>query len=349
MRPQNAHALVIGIAKYLHINVLPPVRDAKTIADMLADPSRCGYLKDNVRLLVEENATRAALRQGLADLARHSDPDSTVFIYFSGHGGRIASGTHAGEYLLPVDTVFPDDQALADTAISGTEFTTALHAIPARKILMVFDCCHAGGIGQPSDLHAAAVQPGLSDGYYETLKAGRGRVIFASARPTEYSYVLDGAEYGLFTQYFLEGLRGGAASDDGFIRIFDLFEYLQPRVTKAHPRPHPIFKAEVEENFAVGLYQGGARGVVARDEQGFRFDAYVSYVDRDPDATWVWETLLPPPGTGRRARRRIRGQRRPRRRADRQHRARHHAGEADDRGAFGSLFAMQLCRFRVVS
>jgi hypothetical protein len=293
MRLQNAHALVVGIAKYLHINPLPRVCDAEAIASLLADPSRCSYLKDNVHLLAEGQATGAALRQELADLARRSDPDSTVFIYFSGHGGRIDSGAHGGEYLLPVDTVFPDDQALADTAISGTEFTAALNAIPARKVLVVFDCCHAGGIGQPRDLQAAPVQPGLSDAYYETLKAGRGRVVFASARPTEYSYVLAGAEYGLFTQHFLEGLRGGAASDDGFIRIFDLFEYLQPRVTKGHPRQHPIFKAEVEENFAVALYQGGAKGVVARDDQGFRFDAYVSYVDRDPDSTWVWETLIP--------------------------------------------------------
>jgi hypothetical protein len=29
------------------------------------------------------------------------------------------------------------------------------------------------------------------------------------------------------------------------------------------------------------------------DSGGFRYDAYISYVDREPDATWVWETLVP--------------------------------------------------------
>ena len=125
------------------------------------------------------------------------------------------------------------------------------------------------------------------------MKAGRGRVILASSRSTEYSYVLPGAEYGLFTEHLLGGLRGGVASDDGLVRIFDLFEYLQPRVTKAHPRQHPIFKAELEENFPVALYRGGARGIVPQAGEGFRYDAYISYVDREPDSTYVWDTLVP--------------------------------------------------------
>jgi hypothetical protein len=83
------------------------------------------------------------------------------------------------------------------------------------------------------------------------------------------------------------------ASEDEFVRVFDLFEYLQPRVTTDEPRQHPVFKAEIEENFAVALWQGGAQGEVPRDTQGFRYDAYISYVDREPDANWVWETLVP--------------------------------------------------------
>ena len=29
------------------------------------------------------------------------------------------------------------------------------------------------------------------------------------------------------------------------------------------------------------------------DENNFRYDVYISYVDEEPDATWVWDTLLP--------------------------------------------------------
>jgi hypothetical protein len=289
----NAHALLVGIADYRHVNKLPPVKDVPDVADLLTDPARCAYPRANVQTLLDGQATLAALRQGLADLARRSDPNSTVFLYFSGHGGRIEAGAHAGQYLLPVDAAYPDDQALARTALSGTEFTAALNAIPGRKVVVVFDCCHSGGIGQPRDPATPAFQAGLAESYYDALRAGRGRVILASSRSTEYSYVLGGSEYGLFTQHLLAGLRGGVASEDGFIRIFDLFEYLQPRVTAGHSQQHPLFKAELEENFPVALYLGGQKGVVPRDEQGFRHDAYVSYVDREPDATWVWDTLVP--------------------------------------------------------
>ncbi|MGD2178123.1 MAG: caspase family protein [Anaerolineae bacterium] len=291
----SAQALVVGIANYRHINKLPPtvVQDAQDIHDMLVSPAHCGYAPENMRFLRDDQATQAAMRQALADLGARSGPNSTVFFYISSHGGRVESGPHAGEYLLPVDTLYTSDESLAETAISGDAFTQALRAIPARKVVVVFDCCHAGGIGQPKDALAPTLKTGFSDDYYEALKAGIGRAILASSRSTEYSYVMPGAANSLFTQHLLGGLRGGIASEDGLIRIFDLFEYVQPRVTGDQPNQHPIFKAELEENFPVALYLGGQKGVVPTDEQGFRYDAYVSYVDREPDATWVWDTLVP--------------------------------------------------------
>lgn len=291
----RSYALVIGIANYEQINKLPStvLKDAQDIHGLLVDPDHCGYPPDNVELLLDSQATQSALRQSLADIADCSDEDSIIFIYISSHGGRVESGPRAGEYLLPVDADYTSSKSLAQTAISGDEFTEALRAIPARKVMVVFDCCHAGGIGQPKDAAVFTLKTGFSESYYDALKQGRGRVILASSRSTEYSYVLPGADNSLFTQHLLAGLRGGIPSEDGLIRIFDLFEYLQPRVTGDQPKQHPIFKAEMEENFPVALYLGGQKGVVPTDEQGFRYDAYVSYVDREPDATWVWDTLVP--------------------------------------------------------
>jgi hypothetical protein len=290
----NARALVIGIADYQHIRNLPQTQDAQAIYDLLIDPLYCGYHSENVQLLLDGQATQAAWRHALADLTQRCDERTTVFLYFSGHGGRIETGDYADEYLLPVDTVDHSGPTLAQTAISSAEFTAALRTIPARQVVVVFDCCHAGGIGQPKNLSAAAgFKPGLSEHYYEALKSGRGRVILASSRSEEYSYVLPGAEHGLFTQHLLNGLRGGAASDDGFIRIFDLFEYLQPRVTGEQTNQHPVFKADLESNFPIALYRGGQHGVVPKDEDGFRFDAYISYVDKSADTIYVWKALIP--------------------------------------------------------
>ncbi|NEP12946.1 MAG: caspase family protein [Symploca sp. SIO2C1] len=229
----NAYALVVGIANYQNVNKLPPIvlKDAQDIYNLLIDPHHCGYSKDNVTLLKDEAATRTALSEALTQLAQQSNQDSTVFIYISSHGGQIEHGSHQGEYLLPVDANYISEASLAQTAISGTEFTEALQAIPAQKVLVIFDCCHSGGIGQPKDTSAPMLKMGLPENYYEALKQGKGRVILASSRSSEFSYVLSGAENSLFTKHLLAGIRGGIPNEDGLIRIFDLFEYIQPKVT----------------------------------------------------------------------------------------------------------------------
>jgi hypothetical protein len=259
----------------------------------LTDADRCGYPAANVHTLLDEAATGEAIRRELADLAARTGPVSTAVVYFSGHGGQVTGGPHAGDYLLPVDAVYPDDAELARTALPGGELTAALNAIPARKVWVVLDCCHAGGIGRPRQLTAAPVRPGLSDTFYDALRAGRGRVVFASSRADELSWVPAGSEYGLFTRHLLDGLRGGAGGADGFVRVFDLFEYVQPRVTTDQPGQHPVFKAELEDNFAVALGPVPAASRPEPAADGYRYDAYVSFAPVEPDATWVWKTLVP--------------------------------------------------------
>jgi len=292
---ENAYAVVVGISAYHHINPLPAtvLKDAEDMCGLLTDPQRCAYPSENVQLLLDDEATGVAVRQALERMAQECSSDSTALFYISSHGGRIESGPHAGEYLLPVDTLYASDATLAQSAISGAEFTAAIRALPARKVLVIFDCCHSGGIGQPKRAGSPAFKLGLPENYYERLRSGRGRVILASSRDTEVSWLLPGAANSLFTQHLLAGLRGGVASDDGLIRVFELFEYVQPRVTAAHKDQHPIFKAELEENFPVALYRGGQKGVVQRDEDGFRYDAYISFASRGPDAAWVHDALLP--------------------------------------------------------
>jgi hypothetical protein len=289
---ENAHALVIGIAAYEQVAALPAAvrNDAHDLRDMLVAPDRCAYDETRVRLLVDAEATREAVVGRLAELAERANADSVVFVSFSGHGGRIESGPFAGEYLLPVDVRGASDNEVAGTALSGAEVANALATIPARKLVVVLDCCHAAGLGR-AKAALPTLRPGLPESYYEQLHAGRGRVVLASSRSDEYSWVLDGRENSLFTAHLLAGLGGEVASDDGFVRIFDLFEYVQPRVVAAQPQQHPLFRGELEENFPIALYRGGERGVVERDGEGFRFDAYVSFADADAD--WVWQTLVP--------------------------------------------------------
>jgi hypothetical protein len=290
----NSWALVAGVASYRHVRRLPGVvlNDATDVNAVLTDPAMGGYPDANVTLLLDERATSGAQCAALADLAIRTDGDSTVFIFLSCHGAQLGSGSAARAYLLPVDAVPWPPERLAETAVSGEELSQALAAVPARKVVVVLDCCHAGGIGEAKQ-EGSALKSGLPEQLYEALQRGRGRVVMASSRSSEQSWIMPGASNSLFTQHLLSGIRGGIPSEDGLIRVLDIFEYVQPRVTADRPDQHPILKAHVEQNFPVALYLGGAMGKVPRDETGFRFDVYVSYVEQEPDLTWVWSNLVP--------------------------------------------------------
>ncbi|MEE8390183.1 MAG: caspase family protein [Anaerolineae bacterium] len=291
----NAHTLVVGIANYRRVNQLSQavLEDAQDVYDLLIAPRYCGYPPDNAQLLLNEQATKATLRRALTALAERSGPLSTVLFYFSGHGCRIESGAYAGEYLLPVDADYTSGASFARTTISGPQLTKALRAISARKVTVVLDCCHVSGIGQPKEITGLVLKPGFSESYYDVLQVKRGQVILASSRSTEFSHTMPQATNSLFAHHLLAGLRGGVPGEDGLIRIFDLFEYLQPRVTGDQPNQHPILKAKWEGNFPIALYRGGQKGSVPKDEWGFRHDVYVSYTHKESDARWVWKVLIP--------------------------------------------------------
>jgi hypothetical protein len=295
---ENAHALVIGIAGYTSVRRLSAtvLNDARDLYAALVDPERGAYRADSVELLLDAQATGEAIRKALTSLAARSNENSTVFIYFSGHGARLASGAYQGEYLLPVDTSLSDEKHLAGTAISGSEFAAALRGTPARKLVLLLDCCHAAGLGEPKGIEGGAAQAGLSERYLEELQRGRGRVVIASCREDEQSYVLPGANNSVFTEHVLAGLAGGVPAPAGLVRIFDLFDYVQPRVVKAHPKQHPIFKAELEENFPIALSLGGkSPSPVPQAEpppsDGFNLDAFVSFAP--PQKPWVSKKLVP--------------------------------------------------------
>jgi hypothetical protein len=235
----NAHALLIGIAAYQHIRPLvKTTTDARDLYDTLLQN---GYSPNNMSLLLDEQATKAAISDKLDWLARRVGPNDTVVIFFSGHGAQLIGGFWPGEYLCPVEATL---EKVKDTFISDEEFTTALRAIRAGRVVVFLDACHAGGVGEPKD-PAVQVKAGLSEAAYTHFLA-QGRVIIASCKPDEVSYEFPEMRNGLFTHYLLEALRGGAARPDGTVWITNLFGYVYEQVSR-HNLQHPFQKSATED------------------------------------------------------------------------------------------------------
>lgn len=247
----QGYALVVGVG-----GDLPgTVDDAAALAEILTAPGRCAYPPAQVRLLPGEQATRAAILAGLDQLAAAPE-EAAVVVYFSGHGYRVASAMGTAYFLLPHGYALDD---LAGTCIRGDEFTAKLRAIRARKLLVLLDCCRAGGIGEPKAPGLTFVKSPLPPEAESILAAGQGRVIIASSREDEYSFA--GSPYSAFTVALLESLSGqGVDVKDGFVRVSDLVLHAREVVPqRTGGQQHPTIKFHQADNFVVAYYAGGAK------------------------------------------------------------------------------------------
>lgn len=248
----NGRALVIGVSRYRHVPCLPAVaHDATDFHALLRDPLRASYPRHQVRLLVDDDATRPAVLSALDRLAKETARGDTVIVYFSGHGGRPSLEPETPSFLLTTEA---DPVRLSKTAIAAEELTAAFRAIPAARLVVIIDACHAGSSGEPKDgIIAPLPLVGLTKESLEGLASGTGRVVLASCRPDERSWIEHGARNSLFTGHLLSAFRGGLRSADRYIRVLDLFNYVAGCVTTARSDQHPILKASIEENFPLAM------------------------------------------------------------------------------------------------
>ncbi len=246
----QGHALIIGVGADLPNTV----DDAVGLANILRDPERCAYPPAQVQPLTAESATRQHILAGLDQLAQ-VPPDATVIVYFSGHGYEFSSTFGKSYYLMPFGY---EVNRLAETAVSAQELTTRLQAIPAQKLLLLLDCCHAGGL-DPSKAPAGAQmsKAPLPPEATVLLAQGNGRAVIASSRADELSYA--GKPYSAFTLALIEALAGqGAAQQDGYVRLADLAGHTRQMVPqRTHDRQHPILNFQQADNFVVAYYAGG--------------------------------------------------------------------------------------------
>ena len=242
----QGYAVVVGVGADLPVTV----DDAAAVADLLCDQSRCAYPADQVHLLTGEQASAANILAALDMLAESTTPESTALVYFSGHGLETPD-----YYLMPYGYDLAD---LPGTAIPGAVFTGRLRAIEARKLLVLLDCCHAGGQAEAKGLPGA--KSPLPPSVAAELERGSGRVVIGSSRKDEISWT--GKPYSVFTAAMLEGLAGyGAFEQDGYARVLDLALWVGRKVPeRTGDKQHPIIKvAHLEDNFTLAWYAAGEK------------------------------------------------------------------------------------------
>jgi hypothetical protein len=266
----NGYALIIGVGKDLPVTV----QDAETLKNLLVNPAVAAYPENQVRLLIEEKASRTGILTALAELkdSANKNQEATVLVYFSGHGGRILLPDGTSKYhLVPHDY---DPSNSSETSVSGAEFTALIQGIQAKKLVVLLDCCHAGGIPAVKEPGATFVKSPVPPELFALLDSGKGMIIIASSREDEVSYT--GDPLSLFTACLIEALRGQASvAKDGFARVLDVHIYLFDQVPKrSSNNQHPFLKKALDlgDNFPLCYYASG-KGVSQESDSSLTLSA----------------------------------------------------------------------------
>lgn len=224
-RPDD-YAVVIGIEKY---SDLPEARfaenDAAAVRDHLA---ALGIPERNIVSLVGAKAGKAAFMKTFETwLPRNAGPESTVWVYYSGHGAPDPGTGQA--YLLPWDG---DPQFLDDTGYPLKRLYAKLEALPAKRVIVALDSCFSGAGGR--SVLAKGTRPLVSK--MDLSVPGSKIVAITASASDQVSGTLEDQGHGLFTYHFLSGLNGAAADTRGRVTLDGLYGYLQPKVADSARR-----------------------------------------------------------------------------------------------------------------
>ncbi|EAR16127.1 caspase family protein [Robiginitalea biformata] len=230
---QNAHALLIGIS---YEDGLDTIGDAEDVARILRDPERCGYPPGQVTLLTGADADRKGILGALEALAERTDEQSSVFLYYSGHGDVLDGVFHFVPHGIREGMEYDEYTAAWVTA---EEIRDRINALSTRRLIFFMDCCHATGIAssgfRPKIAGSGDEGPGKQGPSFEKLEGlaqkvdnEKGISIVASCKEEQESYQLNGDKNSVFTKYLLEALEGNHLTEvtDPYVRILEVAGYL---------------------------------------------------------------------------------------------------------------------------
>ncbi|MEW6742475.1 MAG: SUMF1/EgtB/PvdO family nonheme iron enzyme [Planctomycetota bacterium] len=215
------HAVVIGIDAYEDPgfqDLTYAVRGAQALAGLLV--KRYAFAPENVRLILNKDATKDSVEQSLQEWAcdaKRVGENDLFLLFFSGHvvtrdGGKQGTAS----YLVPADGRTRGRDPLWSTLLGMDDLEDVSRFIPAKHAVFIIDSCLAGpGRG------AAPFAVGLTNRARQVLTAG-----------TDEQTVQKGSGgHSVFTAALLDALGGLAdVNADEIVTFGELFNYVGQRV-----------------------------------------------------------------------------------------------------------------------
>ena len=251
-------ALLIGISQYRNLPRLPGAKNDIALVQRVLQ-SKLGFAPDDIRILVDEDATRAGILRALQQLVQEARPQDLVYVHYSGHGSQAIDingderDDRRDETLVPVDGRSPGVPDITDD-----ELQMLLARLKSEHAIIVLDACHSGTATR-GFVRARAIPPdNRVELYRNTVKRTRAIVPLISARhvlltgAAAHEEALEawvtGAPHGLFT-YALMNSLSSAGPQASAVQVLagakQELKRLQPKIGK-YRLPEPQLEAPVD-------------------------------------------------------------------------------------------------------
>jgi len=221
---QESWALIIGINDYQNVDPLNyAVNDAVAVREMLIE--KYGFKDSNIRLIIDEEATKNNILAGFSDILTNAKEKDRVVVFYAGHGEtyKLPSGGDMG-YLIPVDGNLDN---LYLSSIPMKSIYDIADMSYAKHIMYLVDACYGG-----LTLNTRGLKKDITPEYLKQMTRERGRQVITAGGKDE--QVIEKPEWGhsAFTRNLLKGLGDGFADEnnDGIITGDELGGFIKNRV-----------------------------------------------------------------------------------------------------------------------
>jgi hypothetical protein len=159
-RPKRRKALLVGINQYPNAadRLDGCINDVFTMSAVLQE---CGFRPEDIRTLFDNRASGAGILERLEWLVEDARAGDELVFYYSGHGARVPE---YGEFMEPdrlTETLVPwDFDWTPERGVSDEQLYALYSQLPYEtRLMMIFDCCHSGGMHRQSGAKARGISP----------------------------------------------------------------------------------------------------------------------------------------------------------------------------------------------
>jgi tetratricopeptide (TPR) repeat protein/uncharacterized caspase-like protein len=242
----TTRAIIVGVSDYKNLPAEKQLKyaddDALLFWNYLIHKHNSAA-SENIRLLTNKDATAINIKESITDLIDESATGDQLIIYFAGHGDVFSdSAKNIDDAFLLCYNVSTDADYTVSDAISlkSLQELIASGLKKGMNIILITDACRSGK-------YATTQQGAYSTSKILAEKWNKVTRI-ASCQEDEVSFEDQkwGGGHGVFTYYFIEGLKGNAKnSKDSIIRLSDIEYYIGRMMVEATDyKQNPVIQGD---------------------------------------------------------------------------------------------------------